>query len=134
MRGVVTLPGRVLRRAELALRGDEVLGTLAQTLADIHGTRRLVDEADGGLRITYQQAAKRVARWSGGIAARIEPGDRVVIHTRNGYEQLLLCLAASRAMARLSAASSSVLPASATLRDSVSIARSRSGPRWTWRM
>lgn len=97
MRGVVTLPGRVLRRAELALRGDEVLGTLAQTLADIHGTRRLVDEADGGLRITYQQAAKRVARWSGGIAARIEPGDRVVIHTRNGYEQLLLCLAASRA-------------------------------------
>ena len=38
-----------------------------------------------------------MARWAGGIAAQVEPGDRVVVATPNGYEQLLLCLAASRA-------------------------------------
>lgn len=97
MRGVVMLPGRTMRRAGLVIGGDETLGTLAHVLADIHGRRALVDEADGGLRITYEQAAKRVARWAGGIARKVQPGDRVVIHTPNGYEQLLLCLAASRA-------------------------------------
>jgi acyl-CoA synthetase (AMP-forming)/AMP-acid ligase II len=96
-RGPLALPLRVLRRAELVVRRDATLGTLAHTLAEVHGTRRLVEEPEGGLRITHQQAAKRVARWAGGIAAKVEPGDRVVIHTPNGYEQLLLCLAAARA-------------------------------------
>jgi acyl-CoA synthetase (AMP-forming)/AMP-acid ligase II len=67
------------------------------TLADIHGDRRLVVEADGGIRCTYQQARKRVNRWAGGIAHRTEPGQRVVIAAANSYESFLLCLAASRA-------------------------------------
>ena len=54
-------------------------------------------EADGGLQLTYAQAAKRVRRWAGGIAAQTSPGDVVVIACANGYEQVLLCLAASRA-------------------------------------
>ena len=49
-------------------------------------TAALVEEADGGLTLTYAQAAKRVDRWAGGIAAQVEPGDRVVIATPNGYE------------------------------------------------
>jgi acyl-CoA synthetase (AMP-forming)/AMP-acid ligase II len=73
------------------------LGSLMDDLTDVHGSRHLVAESEGGLRVTYRQAAKRVNRWAGGIAAVTRPGDRVVIHTPNGYEQLLLCLAASRA-------------------------------------
>ena len=91
------LPLSVLKRAEVVVRRDETLGTIMDTLAQIHGAGRLVEEADGGLRVTYRQAAKRVARWSGGIAAKVDRGDRVVIHTPNGYEQLLLCLATARA-------------------------------------
>ncbi len=88
---------RTIKRFDLAMRRDATLGTVMDRLASIHGGRRLVEEADGGLRCTYRQAAKRVDRWAGGIAARVEPGDRVVIATPNTYEQFLLCLAASRA-------------------------------------
>ncbi len=70
---------------------------IAERLAAIHGHRRMTEEADGGLHLTFAQASKRVSRWAGGIAARVEPGDAVVIATPNGYEQVLLCLAASRA-------------------------------------
>ncbi len=66
-------------------------------LERVHGDRRLVAESDGGLSLTYAQAAKRVRRWAGGIAERTSPGDVVVIATPNGYEQLLLCFAAARA-------------------------------------
>lgn len=90
-------PVKTLKRAELVFRRGETLGTIMSSLTEIHGERRLVEEADGGLRITYHQANKRVLRWAGGIAARTSPGDRVVIATPNGYEQFLLCLAASRA-------------------------------------
>jgi long-chain acyl-CoA synthetase len=90
-------PVKTFKRAELVFRRDETLGTLMQSLADIHGGARLVEEADGGLRITYRQAAKRVSRWAGGVRDRVDVGDRVVIATPNGYEQLLLCLAVSRA-------------------------------------
>ena len=90
-------PVNTFRRAEMIFRRDETLGSIMPSLADIHGGRRLVEEADGGLRITYRQAAKRVNRWAGGIAARIdEPGDRVLVATPNSYEMFLLCLAASR--------------------------------------
>ena len=68
-----------------------------ERLARVHGTRRLVEEAGDGLRLTYAQAAKRVNRWAGGIAREVEPGDAVVVATPNGYEMLLLCLAAARA-------------------------------------
>jgi acyl-CoA synthetase (AMP-forming)/AMP-acid ligase II len=86
-----------LRKVELVVRRDATLGTVMARLAEVHGGRPLVEEAGGGLRCTYQQAAKRVARWAGGIEHRAGPGDRVVIATGNSYEQLLLCLAASRA-------------------------------------
>ncbi len=80
----------------MVVRRDHTLGTIMERLARIHGKHRLVEEADG-LTLTYAQAAKRVARWAGGIARKVEPGDRVVIVAKNGYEMLLLCLAASRA-------------------------------------
>jgi long-chain acyl-CoA synthetase len=88
---------RSIERANLLLRRDVTLGTLSERLARLHGGRPLVEESDGGLRVTHAQAAKRVRRWAGAIAARTEPGDVVVIATPNGYEQLLLCLAAARA-------------------------------------
>ena len=68
-----------------------------ERLARAHDGRRLVEEADDGLRLTYQQASKRVNRWAGRIAQKVEPGERVVIAGANGYEFFLLCLAASRA-------------------------------------
>ncbi len=88
---------RVLGRASFLLRRDHALGTVLERLAAIHGDRHLVTETGGGLDLTYRQAAKRVARWAGGVAARTEPGDVVVVATPNGYAQLLLCLAVSRA-------------------------------------
>ena len=84
-------------RASFVLRHNQTLGTIAERLASIHGDRRMVEEADHGLHMTFNQASKRVNRWAGGIAQRIEPGEAVVIATPNGYEQVLLCLAASRA-------------------------------------
>jgi acyl-CoA synthetase (AMP-forming)/AMP-acid ligase II len=88
---------KLLRRAELVVRRDATLGTIMSDLAAVHGHRRLVEESEGGLRISYRQAEKRVNRWAGGIAGKIEPGDRVVIATPNSYEMFLLCLAAARA-------------------------------------
>lgn len=88
---------KALDRASIALRRDQTLGTMMERLAAFNGPRRLVQEAEGGLCLTFDQASKRVKRWAGGIARHVEPGDRVVIATENGYEQLLLCLAASRA-------------------------------------
>lgn len=88
---------RAIERAGLVARHDVTLGTLMERLAKVHGNRRMAEEADDGLRLTYAQASKRVNRWAGGIAARTAPGDTVVIATPNGYEQVLLCLAASRA-------------------------------------
>src|SRR5262245_59163499 len=85
-----------LRKAELIVRRDATLGTIANRLAEVYGARRLVEEADGGLRCSFDQATKRVGRWAGGIRERGEPGDRVVIGTGNGYEQFLLCLAAAK--------------------------------------
>lgn len=88
---------KTLARANLVLRRRATLGTIMDVLAEIHGGRRLVEEADGGIRCTFQQARKRVNRWAGGIARRTEPGERVVIAADNSYETFLLCLAASRA-------------------------------------
>jgi acyl-CoA synthetase (AMP-forming)/AMP-acid ligase II len=87
----------LLRRADLVLRRDATLGSILDDLAAVHGNRRLVEEAEGGLRINYPQAAKRVNRWAGGIASRTKHGDRVVVATPNSYEMFLLALAAARA-------------------------------------
>ena len=89
-----------IERAALLLRRDLTLGTLMDRLEKVHGDRQLVVESDDGLSLTYTQAAKRVRRWAGGIAARTSPGDVVVIATKNGYEQMLLCFAASFAGAQ----------------------------------
>ncbi len=88
---------RSIERAALLLKRGLTLGTLFDRLEKVHGDRRLVTEADGGLDLTYEQAARRVRRWAGGIASQVEPGDVVVVATANGYEQLLLCCAAARA-------------------------------------
>ena len=88
---------RMLGRASFLIRRDLHLGNVLERLAAVHGDRRLVTESQGGLTLTHRQAAKRVARWAGGVAARTEPGDVVVVATPNGYEQLLLCLAVARA-------------------------------------
>ncbi len=88
---------KLLRRAELIVRRDATLGTIMSDLFAVHGNRRLVEEAEGGLRISYRQADKRVNRWAGGIASRVAHGDRVVIATPNSYEMFLLSLAVARA-------------------------------------
>lgn len=91
------MPRTLVERAALVLRRDLSLGALMDRLAKVHGGRQLVTEAGVGLSLTYDQAAETVRRLAGGIAARTHPGDVVVIATANGYEQLLLCLAAARA-------------------------------------
>jgi acyl-CoA synthetase (AMP-forming)/AMP-acid ligase II len=85
---------RLLRRASLAAGRGLTLGTLLDRTSEIHGDRRLVDEAGGATR-THREAAATVARWAG--ALDVAPGDRVVVALPNGYDQLLACLAASRA-------------------------------------
>jgi acyl-CoA synthetase (AMP-forming)/AMP-acid ligase II len=88
---------KTFERAALVLKRDLTLGTLFDRLARVHGDRPLVTEADGGLELTYEQAARRVRRWAAGITDQTEPGDVVVVATPNGYEQVLLCCAVARA-------------------------------------
>ena len=85
-----------LTRARLTFCSTETLGTMMQSLAEVHGNRRLVTD-DDGRSLSYRQAAKRVERWAGGIAAVTEPGDRVVLHLPNTYDLFLLVLATARA-------------------------------------
>ena len=75
---------RTLSRARLAFGHGTTLGSLLADLAEVHGPRRLVTDEEGR-QLTYRQAAKRVNRWAGGIAAKAAPGDRVVLHTANHY-------------------------------------------------
>ena len=88
---------KTFERAALVIRRDLTLGALFDRLERVHGDRPLVTEADGGLSLSYAQAARRVRRWAAGITRQTEPGDVVVVATPNGYEQLLLCCAAARA-------------------------------------
>lgn len=93
----VLIPGlKALRRSRLAIARDLTLGTVFERLAESDPERMLVDEVDGPA-YAVRQAADRVARWAGGIASVTAPGDVVVVATANGYDQLLLCAAASRA-------------------------------------
>ena len=89
---------RMVERAAFLVRRDHTLGNIMERLASVHGERHLVTEAHGGLDLSYMQAAKRVARWAGGIAV---PGRARRRRRRsppaNGYQQLLLCLAVARA-------------------------------------
>ncbi|NLV55992.1 MAG: long-chain fatty acid--CoA ligase [Acidimicrobiales bacterium] len=85
-----------LGKARLAFDHDLTLGGVFERLAELAPDRVLVDEV-GGARRTIGDAADQVAAWAGGFAASIEPGEVVVIATPNGYDQLLLCAAVSRA-------------------------------------
>jgi long-chain acyl-CoA synthetase len=103
----------LLRRLQL-LRHQATLADLADRLADLHGDRTLVTEElpDGGIRSrTHRQAAVQVARWSAAIAARTDRGRPVVIATSNSHDQLLLCLAVSRAGALPAPVNSQMTPA-----------------------
>lgn len=88
---------RMHDRLELARGRKLTLGVLMERLGAIHGSRPMVEEADGGLTVTFAQAADLVDRWAAGVAAQSDPGDRVVLATGNGYEQFLLTLAVARA-------------------------------------
>lgn len=69
-----------------------------EKLAELHGDANLVTEdGENGLELTYHQAADLVARAAGSIRGRINPGDRVVVGTPNGYGLFLLTLAVARA-------------------------------------
>src|SRR5438445_8570488 len=84
--------GLALSRSE-----DLTLSTLMERLAEVYGDRPLVEESDGGLRLTYREAADRVAGQAAAIRGQIGQGDRVVIAVPNGYGLFLLCLAVARA-------------------------------------
>ena len=90
------LLGGILGRLRMVRAGDLTLGLLMERLAEVHGDRTVAEEP-GGPPLTYRAAAAEVERLARGIAGFIEPGDRVVIATANGYHLLLLCLAACRA-------------------------------------
>jgi long-chain acyl-CoA synthetase len=88
------------RRAQLALRRSATLADLMAQLAEVHGDATFVTEEDpaGSVRtLSYLDAAQRVERWSVAIAARSPVGRPVVVATPNGVDQLLVCLAVSRA-------------------------------------
>ena len=85
-------------RIKLLVGGEPTLGLLLERLAAIHGDTRLIEEAgDDGLTLTFAEGAQRVDRLAAGIAAKIEPGDRVVLNVPNGYDLFLLCQATCRA-------------------------------------
>jgi acyl-CoA synthetase (AMP-forming)/AMP-acid ligase II len=87
---------RLTDRIDLARGRGLTLGTLLELVAKVHPDRPLVSEP-GGRELTAAEAADLVDRWAAGVAARSEPGDRVVIATPNGYDQFLLTLAVARA-------------------------------------
>lgn len=84
------------RKARLAFDHDLTLATVFDRLAATGGGRVLVDEVDGAV-LTLADAADQVSRWAGAVHEQIAPGDVVVVATPNGYDQLLLCAAVSRA-------------------------------------
>jgi long-chain acyl-CoA synthetase len=89
---------RVAERFSLVREHDLTLGTFLERVAAVHGAgRRLVEEHGTGLSLTFGEAVERQNEWAAGVAAQIEPGDRVVVNAPNGFEFFLLCLAVARA-------------------------------------
>ena len=88
----------LLRRLELFRDRGLTLATFAERLAWVHEAGPLVEEhGDGGLRLTFEDAAQIVARWAGALRGRVQPGDRVVVALPNGYALFLLSQAVTRA-------------------------------------
>jgi acyl-coenzyme A synthetase/AMP-(fatty) acid ligase len=89
-----------ITRLRVALGGGLTLANLADTLAAMHGNAVALHEEhpDGAVRkLTYDQLAAQVARWSAAVSARTRPGDSVVVATPNGVDQMMVCLAVARA-------------------------------------
>jgi acyl-CoA synthetase (AMP-forming)/AMP-acid ligase II len=88
-----------LARAGLLVDNSITLGDVVPRLAALRGDQRLVEE--GGrrppLRLTYGEAARRLERMAGSVAASIRPRDRVVVALPNGYDLFLASLAVCRA-------------------------------------
>jgi acyl-CoA synthetase (AMP-forming)/AMP-acid ligase II len=89
--------GKAVARVQFGLRRDHSLGTLFERLAAAYGDRRLVEHGETGRRTSFREAAALVDRWAGALHARIGASDRVVVATRNTYDQLLVCAAVARA-------------------------------------
>jgi acyl-CoA synthetase (AMP-forming)/AMP-acid ligase II len=84
-------------RIDLAMGRGLTLGTLFEKVAAVRPHRRLVTEVEPARERTTTEAADLVDRWAAAVAARTELGDRVVLATPNGYDQLLLTAAVARA-------------------------------------
>ena len=84
-------------RVELMRSKDLTLGTFMERLGAVHGQSPLVVEVPDGLRLTFAEAADRVARIAGTLAGKVQPGDRVVVSLPNGYGIFLASLAVARA-------------------------------------
>ena len=83
-------------RRELARAKDLTLGTLLERFAAIRPDHPLVEEPDGW-KLDHREAADLVARAAGALRDRVQPGDRVLVATPNGYRLLLASLAVARA-------------------------------------
>lgn len=88
--------GGLVARISMLAGGEITLGSAMDRLSAVYGDRPLVSESGSSTSLDYREAASRVARHGGAIAARTVPGDRVVIATPNTYDMFLLSLAASR--------------------------------------
>ncbi len=84
-------------RIDLATGRGVALGTLLERVAEVHPHRPLVHEVSAGRTLTTTEAAALVDRLAAAVAAQTELGDRVVVAMPNGYDQLFVTLAASRA-------------------------------------
>jgi len=87
---------RCTGRASLLLDRSLTLGDVLPRFAELYGSRPLVEEPRS-LRLTHHQAAERIGQMAAGIAAQVDPGERVVVAMPNGYGQLLVSLAVCRA-------------------------------------
>lgn len=86
-----------VRGVRLALAHDLTLGTYLERLAEVRGSGVLATDVASGHVWTYAAAASRVHELATVLAARAAAGERVVLATPNGVDQLLLVLAAARA-------------------------------------
>ncbi|MDZ4827723.1 MAG: AMP-binding protein [Actinomycetota bacterium] len=87
---------RTSARLALCRSRDLTLGTLLEQFAGVRAERPLVEEPDGW-KLTYAEAADLVARAGATVAGRVDPGDRVVVTTPNGYRMFLAAAAVARA-------------------------------------
>ena len=85
------------QRLELFRDRTLTLGNFAERQAHVHTDGPLVEEHDTGLRLTYAEAAHRIARWGAGLRPRIVPGAPVVLALPNGYSVFLASQAVARA-------------------------------------